>query len=309
MPVIKLGILGCGSFAQRRILPAAKALPDLYEVTCIQKRDLAEAQKVAASFGIPHAVSTREELFAHADVIFITSINERHEEDALACAKAGKPTICEKPLALTYAQAQRLVVDFERRQIPFFVGHSLRFKPAIRTAKELLPRIGDLQHIHIHYSIPVPKDSWKYRKECGGGVLQDLGVHLIDFIHFMAGSPITSVTAKGTVNGVDTTVHADCLIGSLPASFSCSFNGPESSGFEIRGTKGTLTGTDCLRQMVEQPDTLLLNGEPISLAKVNIYEEELKHIAEVLLAGGPSIIDASIAVPIARVVEAARHSL
>ena len=83
---LKLGILSCGSFPTYRILPFLKAI-DAVEVVCIHNRNWETAKGIAAKFGIPRAVSTREELLLDPEVeaIHITSPNFLHEEDALAC--------------------------------------------------------------------------------------------------------------------------------------------------------------------------------------------------------------------------------
>jgi predicted dehydrogenase len=176
---LRIGILGCGSFAQRRILPILAEL-DTLQVICLQKRDIHEAKQLAAKFKIPFAVATRDDLLTHPEVeaVMITSPNHRHEEDALACAQALKPTLCEKPLAPTVTAIKKMLEAFQQRSTPLFVGHSLRFKPSIQQAKQLLQKgaLGKLLQIRAHFSLFVPQDNWRYKKECGGGVLQDIGV-------------------------------------------------------------------------------------------------------------------------------------
>jgi predicted dehydrogenase len=184
---LKMGILGCGSFAERRILPILREL-DTIQVISLQKRNLEEAKKVASTWHVPNAVSTREELLSNPeiDAIFITTPNEMHEEDAIACARAGKHVLCEKPLAPTVAAILNMQAAFKTTTLS--VGQSIRFKGCVQQAKSLLESgaLGELLSFKAHFSIPVPQTNWRHRKEMGGGVLQDMGVHLIDLIRFVS---------------------------------------------------------------------------------------------------------------------------
>ena len=302
---LRIAILGCGTFAQRRLLMAVPQV-DTVKVVCIQKRDLAEAKKVAAKFHIPHAVATREELLRQPDVeaVWITTPNFTHEEDAIACAKAGKPTLCEKPLAPTLEGAVRMIEAFERANLPFFVGHSMRFRPAVRTAQKFVldETLGKLMNIRIYASIPIPKENWRYKKEYGGGVLQDLGIHLIDLIHFITGEEIESLVVQAHVEEVDLTIAVLCrLSGGAMASFECSFIQPFYTGFEVIGTHGRLVSQNSLRQTMDPIETLCHIREDDSqmyfpLKAANVYEEELKHFAEAAVGLTPSIIPAEISI-------------
>lgn len=281
--MIGIGLIGCGSFAQRRILTTAV---EGLRFVCLQKRDLKEAKEVAARFGVPHAVSSRAELLAHPDVdaVIITSANDCHEDDALAAARARKPTLCEKPLAPTTAAIKRMLAAFEG--LPFLVGHSLRFKLALQKARALLAEktLGDLLHIRAYFGLPVPSDNWRYRS--GAGVLDDIGVHLIDLIRYVTGQEIIHAHALGTKAAV---VSICTLTSGATASFECSFLEPLRSGFELIGTEGHLVSSDSLRQTTEPVETLFLNKEEITLPFVNVYEEELKHFRDVINGAKPLI--------------------
>lgn len=315
---IRLGLLGCGSFAERRILPALAEVPTLQAV-CLQKRDITQAQAVAAKFGLPRAVETRDELLRdpEVDAVFIMTPNHCHAEDAIACGKAGKPTLCEKPLAPTVAEIIRMMGTFERLNVPLLVAHSLRFKPCLAKAKEILHSgaLGHLKRIHAHYLTNPPKDNWRHFKAFGGGVLQDIGVHLIDLIQDLSGQRIVSVHAKGHFLEVDETVSAECrLEGGADASFICSFEQTLPNGFEVIGTQGRLESLNSLRQTSEPIETLFFTREGgatemVPLPWNNVYLEELKHFAEVLKKGIPSRIPASIGLQNQKVIEAVYRSI
>ncbi|MDP1834945.1 MAG: Gfo/Idh/MocA family oxidoreductase [Chlamydiales bacterium] len=311
---LRLGILGCGSFIQRRILPYLDEI-DTVKITCLQKRDIGEAEQVAKKYRVPHAVSTREELLSHPDVeaVFIGTPNHMHENDAIACAAAGKPTLCEKPLAPTGEAALRIVEAFRKANVPLFVGHAMRFKPSVLLAQKMLQEgaLGKLLKIHAHFTISLPKANWRFQKECGGGSMQDLGVHLIDLIRFVTGQSIQSVFAVVDGEEVDRTVTAvGRLSGGATMSFESSFEHPFYSGFELVGSESRLISRNSLRQTFDAIETLehlQADGTVVSfpIKAHNIFVDELKHLAECIVNGAHSCLDGSNGVENQKVVDAA----
>lgn len=321
---IRLGILGAGSFVQRRILPILKDVP-LIQVTCLHKQNLIEAKQTALQFGIPHAVSSRLELLNHpeVDAVFIATPNYSHKEDAIACAEARKPTLCEKPLAPTSQAIIEMQKKFKQNSIPLFVGHSLRFKPAVQKAKELLKNgmLGKLLHIRAYFTLSVPQDNWRCKKSYGGGVLQDIGVHLIDLIQFISGENISLIhaLANPTFNQTsDESEHYVIAQGHLTNeatfSFECSMKQSLRSGFEIVGTKSRLISLESLRQTDEAGESFQFiqkNNDwiDVPLKANNVYAEELMHFAQVLKGRASSLIPSSIGLNNQQIIEAAYDSI
>lgn len=318
MKTIGLGIIGCGSFIQRRILPALNEVKD-FKIICLHNRNIEKAKQMGQSLHVPYYTASREELLKNreVDAVYIASPHHLHEEDAIACALMQKPTLCEKPLAPTVDAVKKIIKAFEENETPLFVGHSLRFKPSVQKAKAIVEegKIGKLLSFRTYVTIPLSQDNWRHKKECGGGALQDLGVHLVDLIHFITGQKITSIFAYGNIKEVDETVLAICKLenGAL-AAFHCSFEQPLSSGFEIIGSQGRIISTDSLRQTYDPVETFCHIQEndtkifPRLLAS-NIYVDELKHFADCLLNKTPSLIPANIALQNQIVIEAAYLSL
>jgi len=263
---IRLGILGCGSFAQRRILPIIKEVESIRLVS-VQKRDIKAAQDLANHYGVPYAVATREELLVQPDVeaVFICTPNHCHEEDAIACAQAGKATLCEKPLGISTEGVQRMLDAFKAASVPFLAAHCMRFRPSIQTAKQMLASgaLGVLKGIRAHFSIPTIGEALRLRVKPGNGSLFDLGVHLIYLLHFISGQQIVSVYAQAnsdwTHDGleVDRTVSALCrLADGAQAEFTCSLEQPFYSGFEVIGSESRLVSTHSLRQTYDPIESL-----------------------------------------------------
>lgn len=303
----------------RRILPILNEIRSI-RIVCIQNRNQSKAEDIARRFGIPRAVSSRDELLSDPEVeaVHITSPNFLHEEDALACAKANKPTLCEKPLSTSLDSVNRMINTFEQLSLPFFVGHQLRFKPAIQKAKQLVlaGEFGTLLQLRaFYYSHTIPEGNWRLTKGMGGGALQEIGIHLIDLIHFISGEEMKQVHAFSMNSEVERMIslHGKLSNGAL-ASVECSFERPYYNGFEVIGTKSRLISSESLRQTSDPVESLYLikeNGDVIGypLNAMNVYVEEYKHFAEAIAQKTPTLIGAKICRQSQRVIDAAYRSL
>ncbi len=316
--LLQLGILGCGNFATHRILPALEKTGAI-SVIALQKRDIEAARQLAEKHNIPYGVSTRDKLLnlPQVEAILIATPNHQHAEDALACAGYHKPVLCEKPLAPSTKAIIMMISAFKKQNLHLCVGQSLRFKFCVKKASELLQSgiLGKLLNICAHFSVPLPKNSWKRQKKYGGGVLQDIGVHLIDLIRFISRQEIASVQAAFNPDyqtdgpEAEYTTKATCYLEDHTiCKFECSFNQPFACGFEIKGSNAGLISNNSLVQSDDLAETLCFieNGIktylPIPFS--NIYADELLHFADTL-QGKPSIISAGEGLLNQKVIEAA----
>ncbi|MBS4218680.1 Gfo/Idh/MocA family oxidoreductase [Bacillus sp. FJAT-49711] len=129
------------------------------------------------------------------DLIDIVTPNNTHAEIAIAAAEAGKHILCEKPLALTLEDAQRMYNAVKKNNVIHMICHNYRFAPAIQFAKKLIQegRLGKIYHMRATYLqdwIMDPKfpSVWRLKKEVtGSGALGDIAAHSIDMARFLVG--------------------------------------------------------------------------------------------------------------------------
>ncbi|MFC8733516.1 Gfo/Idh/MocA family protein [Luteimicrobium sp. NPDC057192] len=131
------------------------------------------------------------------DVVVIASPSQLHVEHAAAVSAAGVPFVLDKPIATDAAQA-REVVD-AAGTTPFTVFQNRRWDPEQLTLAAVVGR-GELGEVHTFERRwerfrPVPRDRWKENDPVGGGLLLDLGPHLVDSATQLFG-PVTSVSAR-----------------------------------------------------------------------------------------------------------------
>jgi predicted dehydrogenase len=189
----KVGIVGSG-FGARAHAPAFKGHPD-FELVAIASPH--SAQSIAKERGIPNAFSSCVELLraCSVDVVSIAAPPFTHHADVLASLDAGKHVICEKPFALSVAQAEEMQQAAKRAGTATAVMHEFRWVPERLAVKELIENnhISPLREIEITQlsnrlrADVERKRSWWFDREHGGGMAGALLSHLIDSANWLAG--------------------------------------------------------------------------------------------------------------------------
>ena len=129
------------------------------------------------------------------DVVDISTPGDSHAEIAIAAARAGKVVFCEKPLANTVKEAEKMLAAVERAGVLHMICHNYRRAPAVMLAKELIARgdLGEIRHFRGTYLqdwITDPKFPlvWRLdRRQAGSGALGDIAAHSIDLARFLVG--------------------------------------------------------------------------------------------------------------------------
>jgi predicted dehydrogenase len=225
MKDLRVGMLGYG-FMGRAHSNAYKRLTDFFpvehrpvlQVAC--GRDEAKARAFAANWGYSRVETDWRRVVEAPDVdlIDIGTPNDSHREIALAAARAGKMVVCEKPLAMTVAEAEEMTLAVEAAGVPNMVWFNYRRVPSIALAKQLVDegRVGRPFHYRATYlqdwtiSPELPQGGaglWRLdARVAGSGVTGDLLAHSIDTAMWLNGG-ITRVVAR-TETFIKERVHA-----------------------------------------------------------------------------------------------------
>ena len=183
-------------------------LPLRPRLAAICGRDRAATEAAAGRLGWAAAETDWRALIARDDVqlIDIAAPGSLHAPIAIAALRAGKHVLCEKPLANTLAEAERMSAAADAAfpgGARAMVGFNYRRVPALALARRLVEqgRIGTLRHVRAVYLQDwlVDPDSpltWRMQAEqAGSGALGDLGAHIVDLARFLTGDEITGVSA------------------------------------------------------------------------------------------------------------------
>jgi predicted dehydrogenase len=266
---IRGAVIGAGGvIARLRHIPAFQEASryGLAEIVAICDPIEPALHEAGDQFGIGSADRYRDyrEVLARDDVdaVTIATPNSLHEPIAVAALAAGKHVMCEKPLALSLDGARRMAAAAHEAGRVTAVNHRYRWVPAARYLKELLDNgeAGEIRQIFLNYFNGLVADpstplQWRQTRAEGGGVLADIGSHLIDLSLWWLG-PIARVrcdlrtftparpAAGGGTAAVDVDDAATCqlefacgAVGVMNASGVCWGRGNHQR-VEIYGTKG-----------------------------------------------------------------------
>ena len=161
---------------------------------------LEERNQLAREHGL-HAYASLEELLADKSVEFVTVIipNQLHKPVCIRAMEAGKHVVCEKPVALNHEELQDMIQAAKYHGVLFTVHQNRRWDEDFLIIKHLYEEgtLGKVFRIEsrVHGSRGIPGD-WRNQKECGGGMVLDWGVHLLDQMLLMVQKKITSIYAE-----------------------------------------------------------------------------------------------------------------
>ncbi|KKB08871.1 Gfo/Idh/MocA family protein [Devosia chinhatensis] len=197
MKKVRWGILSTANIGMEKVTPAIMASPHS-EVVAIASRDLGKAKAAAAQLGIAKAYGSYEELFAdpEIDAIYNPLPNHLHVPMTLAATKAGKHVLCEKPIALSAAEAAQL------RDCPpdriVLEAFMIRFHPQWLRAREIIRagELGELRAINAVFTyFNADPANVRNQADIGGGGLMDIGCYPITAGRFLFESEPKRVVA------------------------------------------------------------------------------------------------------------------
>jgi len=150
-----------------------------------------ELSAVLTSRDVPSRVGTLEELLERSDLVVVATPNTTHFQIAAAAMNAGKHVVIDKPLTVTVQEADELIALAKECESVLTVFHNRRWDSDFLTVQKVLPQLGDVALFEAHWDRfrPEIKRGWREEAQPGGGVLSDLGPHMIDQALTLFGMP------------------------------------------------------------------------------------------------------------------------
>lgn len=254
--MLRIGIVGAGDIACTH----AKVFSGLSNtvIIAIANPRIEKARKLVSQFGGKAFFSLEEILNTEkTDVIDICSPDYFHAGQTVMALKEGKHVLCEKPIALSLEEADKVVQAARRSSGIFMVAHVLRFFPEYEWIRELLEqgRLGDLiSATAVRLNAPPIWRRWFTNRKLSGGAAIDLLVHDADFYHWIFGR-VRKVLALGKKDEHGLWNHSQTLIsftsgitGSAEVSYSMPIGFPPTFLLRIVGEKGCVEYNSRSRQ-------------------------------------------------------------
>jgi len=257
MDKIRVGIIGAGGIGYEHIQGYQKS--GCTEVVGVVARTEDHAKLASEKFGIEAWYTDYRELLKRADLdaVSICTPNYLHAQQAADAANAGKHILCEKPLAITLEEIDKMIQAALEAKVFLMNPSHLRFIPTLGSIREILDQLGTITFVRYRYAHQGPyktmdrkavsKDKWFYNKDqAGGGVLLDLGIHALDLLEWYFGD--VEIVQGALLNTFDHPTESEDtaillfkfkngILAELDTSWASE---PEFNEFQIYGTKGTI---------------------------------------------------------------------
>ena len=297
------GLIGASNIAREWVIGAIRATGG--EVVSVMSSNAERAKEYAAANGIAKATADLSTLVNDKDIdaVYISTTNELHRDQTIAAARAGKHVLCEKPLALSLADAHAMLKACREAGIVMGTNHHLRNAGTHRAMRDAIAggRIGKPLAARVFHAVYLPPflQGWRIDKpEAGGGVILDITVHDADTLRFVLGDDPVEAIAATQNGGMGQAGLEDAVMGvlrfksGLIAQFHDAFTSKfAGTGFEVHGTEGSLIGRDVMTQKPVGTVTLrtAAGEEQLATDPMNLYQRALGNFhAAIAGRGSPS---------------------
>lgn len=253
---IRYAVVGLGHFAQTAILPAFDGAKSTSELVALVSGEIEKRQVLAKEYGVTLTsdYDGYDALLASGqiDAVYIATPNASHLDFAVRAAKAGVHVLVEKPLAVTVAEAKKMIAACKKARVKLMCAYRLHFEASTLSANEEV-QSGALGEPRIYTStftqMVDPANSRFVPAREGGGPVYDVGVYCLNTARQLFHAEPIEVFAMFTparLGRNDVEEQAAVVLrfpGERLATFAVSFVAVHDSRYELIGEKGMISGT------------------------------------------------------------------
>lgn len=198
-------VLGAGDIATNQFVPALKSL-DSCRVLAVIDQNLAAAEALARQCGAPHALTEAREIqrIPEADAVYIATWPVSHCELTVLAAESGKHVLCEKPMAVSLSECDRMMQACRAANVRLMIGNNNRFHVAHQRVRQLmkdntigkvvLAKADFLTSFRLRQGERFRASQFRLTRGLGGGgVVMDMGIHAIDLLRYVLADEVEAV--------------------------------------------------------------------------------------------------------------------
>jgi len=248
---VRYGVVGLGHIAQAAILPSFTHARANSRLVAFVSDHPQKSRTLAARYHTPRTFTYREfdGCLQEVDAVYIALPNSMHAEFAIRAAEAGVHVLCEKPMAVTVDECQKMIAACDAARVKLMIAYRLHFEAVNLKAIELVRRgkIGPPKFFNSSFALSVTPGNIRTKRALGGGTLYDIGVYCINAARYLFRAEPKEVMAISVNSGVPKLSEVDestaailRFDGERVASFVVSFNAADVASYRIVGTKGDL---------------------------------------------------------------------
>lgn len=330
MKTYKVGIVGLGWVAGAHLRTFA-SLPN-YEPVAVMSRRKLDPEQIKQEFGMEVKVYNDYERFLEhkgMDIVDICTPHPFHPEQTVKAANAGKQLIIEKPIALNFTDAKRMLEAVEKNRVLTSIGFWVRLVSVARAMKSIIEKglIGDIYYAECDYFHGIGpwygQFEWNIKKDMGGSSLLTAGCHSLDIMLYLLSEQVEEVFSYSTRNPnpvydpyeYDTTsvtllkFKKKGMLGKVASVTDCMQ--PYVFNMNIVGSHGSINNEKFYSKKIEG----LLDWSTLDVMRVDSgdvahhsYSEQFSHFAECLDNGKETVNNLRAAFETHRVIYAADRS-
>jgi predicted dehydrogenase len=293
---VKYAIVGLGHIAQVAVLPAFaharrnSRVAALVSDDATKRKSLGRKYRIDATFPYDDYESCLEQV----DAVYIALPNSMHAEYTIRAANAGVHVLCEKPMAVTVDECERMIEACRENNVKLMIAYRLHFEEMNLRAVDLVRRgrIGEPKFFNSSFSMTVQPGDIRTKKELGGGTLYDIGIYCINASRYLFRAEPKEVMATSVNSGADAFAEIDESTGALlrfegerVAAFVTSFNASDVASYRIVGTKGQLHVDPAYEYAEGLSYELTINGKTTRkrIGKRDQFAPELLYFSDCIL--------------------------
>jgi predicted dehydrogenase len=283
-------VVGIGDITRKRVIPAIQTTPR----SALRSVVTRDAKKAEAYPGVKSWATVQDALAGDPGIeaVYVASPVVHHAAQTIACLKAGKHVLCEKPVAMNFAEAESMAAAAERSGCLFGVAYYRRLYPKLRRAKELIAAgaIGKPLFVEALYHGWLESEERGWLRDpaiAGGGPLYDVASHRIDACNFLFGKPERATGLRSNaLHELKVEDSATLLIGyagGVHGVVDARWNSHVARDeFRVIGTDGALELTP-----LNGPEICWPGGAEQLPVAANVHQPAIENFVAAVLDGAP----------------------
>jgi predicted dehydrogenase len=250
---VRFAVVGLGHIAQAAVLPAFRHAKGYAELTALVSGSPTKLKQLGRRYRVKNLFSYEDarDLFSSGeiDAVYIALPNNQHAAWTIRAAESGLHVLCEKPLAVSVHDCERMIEACERNHVQLMTAYRLHFERCNLEVADIVrrKRIGETRWFDSQFSMQVKDGNIRLKDALGGGPEYDIGIYCLNAARYVFAAEPTQVFATATNSGdrrfreVPETVHVIMKFpGDRVANFVCSFGAADRSRYQVVGTKGSV---------------------------------------------------------------------
>ena len=297
-------IVGLGRISMGQFMPGVKASSQRSKLVALVSGHRDKAERMAREYGVPldsiYNYQNYDEI-AHnpsIDAVYIALPNSMHAEYTIRAAQAGKHVLCEKPMATSSADCEKMIAASRKANRKLMIAYRCRLEPTNLRAAQLIRDgcVGKLQVIDTGFGFTIAPGEWRLNKAmAGGGPMVDVGIYSLQACRYLSGEEPVEVSANWSVidrDGRFTQVEENLnwimrFPSGVLATCYTSYGANCGNTYRATGSKGWVElgpafSYEGIRMRSEGQESASI-GEPLTDHYSDQFSREADHFAECIL--------------------------